>query len=156
MAAAGLSTEGLATHPVVRPSQDHEERVEAARATARALAARHDLTAIITADLLSAHGLFLCLQDLEIPPPRWPAVLSFGYEAGPNGHLVTVLRGPWDEVGRNAADLLWERSHGRITGPPVERRVPMRLIPRLTCRPEWGALAGHALLGTTKGQALAR
>ena len=47
--------------------------------------------------------------------------------------MVSYLRLPWDDVGRAAAQLLWERKTGRLAGQAAQRLVPMQLIPRLTC-----------------------
>ena len=41
-----------------------------------------------------------------------------------------------------------ERATGVLTGRPVLRKVPMKLIPRLTSRKNWSQHAAHLALAT--------
>jgi DNA-binding LacI/PurR family transcriptional regulator len=65
-----------------------------------------------------------------------------------HGHVVTSLRHSGEDLGRAAADLLWERHHGLLVGAPQHRQVSMHLIPRLTSRMDWSLEAGHLNLTT--------
>ena len=146
MGGAGFSTEGLAFHPAIDLDMDMNKQSEIARVAARRLIAHSDITAVVAANDNAAMGLFEALRDVEMPIERWPAVVGFDNLPHLKRRVVTSLRLPWEEVGRTAADLLWERHQGRLTGPPVHRQVPLRLLSRLTSRSGWPAMAGMAAL----------
>jgi DNA-binding LacI/PurR family transcriptional regulator len=76
---------------------------------------------------------------LGFPRFQWPAVVGFDNLPVAEGQILTSLHRPDDLFGRTAADLLVDRRQGRLTGPPVLRRVPMILLPRLTSRTGWSA-----------------
>ena len=141
MESAGLSTEGLAFHPQTiskfRPSMEkHMEDVEPA---ARQLIARNDISAVVAANDIVALSLFRVLRAARIPAERWPAVVGFDNLPRTRRYPLTSFHLPWDEVGRTAADLLWQRRHGQLTGDYVHRRIPMSLIRRLTSQAGWSA-----------------
>lgn len=96
--------------------------------------------AVVVNDELAA-CLLERLRKTDIERSLWPAVVSFDGAAQVQNDVVTSLRLPWEKLGRSAAELLWERSHGILKGAPIHRAVPMRLIPRLSCRTDWNALA---------------
>jgi DNA-binding LacI/PurR family transcriptional regulator len=106
---------------------------------------RTGATAVVAANDRVALGLLRALRESSLPEYQWPSIVGFDDDPELAAHLVTSLRLPWDELGRAAADLLWERSRGQLEGAATHRRVPMRLIPRLTCRKDWSA-TGHAAL----------
>ncbi len=143
---AGVSAEGLAYHPVLEPEFNAPGQTRAARRIARALIGRPDITAVVAANDSAAWGLFSALRAAQIPRERWPAVVGFDSAPSAEGFVLTSFRLPWDELGRAAADLLWERRQGRLTGPPQHRRIPMRLVPRLTSQAGWSLMAGASAL----------
>jgi DNA-binding LacI/PurR family transcriptional regulator len=100
------------------------------------LVSRRDITAIVTANSIAAEGLFAALDEANIPSQVRPAILCFDDVQSVGKSVVSYLRLPWDEVGRMAAQVLWERKTGQLSGPPQQRLVQMRLIPRLTCHPK--------------------
>ncbi|WP_162450902.1 substrate-binding domain-containing protein [Phytoactinopolyspora mesophila] len=113
------------------PPASFGAQAEVATTVARRLIARRDVSAVVCASRNAALGLLNALQDAEVPPEGWPAVVSFENVAEVSGGEVTAVRVPCEDIGREAAQILWERRHGRLTGPPVDRRLPMPLIRRV-------------------------
>ncbi len=142
--AEGLATDDLAFHPAANPPPDRQ--TEAALLPALDVARRSEVTAVVTVNDYAAMALFQALHDLQRPAEQWPALVSFDDRLNAAGYFVTSLRLPWEELGRDAADLLWDRHHGRLTGPSQRREAPLRLVSRLTCRPRWTVAAGEAVL----------
>jgi hypothetical protein len=142
---ASLIPDGLDFHletllPFRCPERD---AIEAAHLASRTLARRRDITAIVTANDTVACGLFAALRDACIEPENWPAVVSFdNFDILPSAskYMLTSFSLPWDELGRTAADLLWQRKTGTLTGPPERRRIPVRLIRRMTSQVGWSFL----------------
>lgn len=145
---AGLERDDLmvyasrTTNPV-----SHPEHVEVARMGARLLAHRSDIDAVVTANDRAAQALLEELRAAHVSPRRWPAIVSFDADPRLQSESITSLRLSWEDVGKTLADLLWERSHGELPVEPQHRLVKMRLIPRLTCQPNWtGFGIGSALV----------
>lgn len=146
---AGRSCQNMAFHPLQSPSLrsgENEPYVFAGEQTASAreaiglllpLLQTGEVTAVIAANLYAARTLFNVLIENHIVPKLWPAVVCFDSFDGLDNHVVSALNLPWGEVGKAGAQLLWERNVGRLQGPGTSRLVPMQLIPRLTCRPDW-------------------
>ncbi len=134
--AADLPIEGQAFHPACEPLNQNEI-FRVSRVTARALLGYPEITAVVAANDYAAMGLIATLRDMQIPPELWPAVVGFDNLPSAQPYLLSSLRLPLEEIGNAAADLLWQRRHGRLTGPPVHRFIPMRLVPRLTSRTGW-------------------
>lgn len=143
---AGIETTGLAFHPDTTPGAAHEEHRRAAHEMASAILNRNDVTAVVAANDYAAVGLFEAARARRIPAKRWPSVVGFDNLPNSNGHIVTSLRLPGEQVGQAAADLLWERRHNLISGASQHRRVAMQLIARLTSRLDWSLAAGHIAL----------
>lgn len=144
---AGCTCDGLAYHLPAEPAHgDYEAEIQAVCEAAVPLAGRPDITAVVAANDRTAVGLFEALQAGDVPSAHWPAVVGFDNLPAANGHVISSLRLPWEELGQVAADLLWERSHGQLSGAPQRRQVPMRLISRLTSRVDWPLLNGHVAL----------
>lgn len=99
------------------------------------------ISAVVTGNDHMASLLFSQLQRIQWPHESWPVVISFDGDLSLENEVVSSLNLPWDKIGRAAAELLWERSQGILTGAPVHRAVPMTLIPRLSCRTDWNTLA---------------
>lgn len=136
-----LNPDGLAYHVTVTGA--FEQR-QAAYEAAEALVHRTDVTAVVTANDQAAWGLLEALRDAHIPLEHWPAIVGFDDDPGLAGLNVSSYRLPWDEVGRAAASLLWERRHGQQTALPVHQQIPMRLIQRFTSHANWSVQTGHA------------
>lgn len=135
-------------HPAREPKHTPQGLVEAARETAARLmqfsSFEAPLTAIVAANDYAAQGLFEALRGGGWPTAKWPAVVGFDNLSQLNGHLLSSLSLPGEQIGAAAADLLWERRHGLLDASAQTRCVPMQLIPRLTSRANWSSLAAHA------------
>jgi DNA-binding LacI/PurR family transcriptional regulator len=151
LTAAGLATDGLVFHPMSLPADMNQGSRQSARLTSRMLVSRPDITAVVAANDYAALGLLDALQSAQIPLERWPAIVGFDNMPLAQGQLLTSLRLPPEGLGRVAADILWERRNGTLTGPPVHRHVPMSLLPRITSRSGWplGIEPAAFLLPTT-------
>jgi DNA-binding LacI/PurR family transcriptional regulator len=147
MIEAGEYSPDLAFHPVKNP-QLYFHWTEQTFEAANHLLRRPDVTAVVSANDTIAAILFEAARHSGLPEARWPAAVGFDDTPDSDEHVLTSLRRPGEEIGRTAADLLWERRHGLLSGPPQHRRVPMRLIPRLTSRMDWSQSTGHAALTT--------
>lgn len=109
---------------------------------ARGLAGKGEaVSAAVVANDLVATAVFETLREKDIARALWPAVVSFDGMAAVQNEVLTSLRLPWEKLGACAAEMLWERSHEMTRGAPMHRDVAMRLIPRLSCRTDWNALA---------------
>ena len=147
---AGISPELLLFVPQgIFPARTHTttDQYELAVHVAKRLIPKIDseeITGIVAANDAAAAALIQVLRQSSTRLERWPAIVSFDDELpkrlhgeAERSHLLTSLRLPWDELGRTAAQLLWERSQGRVQIEPMHRVVPMQLIPRLSCRADW-------------------
>jgi len=141
MERCGQSWEGLAFHPNTQgDSQGVHDQAPLAQEAARkyvAEATSKGITAVVAANVFGARALFRALQEAKIPKASWPSVVCFDSLDDLDSHAISALRLPWDEVGRAGAQLVWDRSHGKISGPSRAQLLPLPLIPRLTCRPDW-------------------
>jgi len=95
-----------------------------------------DITAVITVNVHAAHGLFALLSEAGVPADAWPVVTTYGIGDEKVAMMTSMLL-PWEQMGREAAEILWSRGRGTQTGPGRSIAVPMRLVARLTCRPSW-------------------
>jgi DNA-binding LacI/PurR family transcriptional regulator len=143
---ADVESSGLSFLPATALGWHHSEHLRAARELGAGILRRPDITAVVAANDYAAIGLFEAARASRIPAERWPSVVGFDNLPNANGHVVTSLRLPGEQVGQAAADLLWERRHSVIGGPPQHRRVAMQLIARLTSRMDWSSTAGHVAL----------
>lgn len=96
-----------------------------------------DISAVIAVNVFALHGLLQALESRRVPAARWPAIVCFDETPRSRASGVSYLRLPWEKLGEEAAQLLWDRNHGVLSGPPQRRLVRMHLIPRLTCRADW-------------------
>jgi DNA-binding transcriptional regulator YhcF (GntR family) len=141
MAGAGAATEGLAFHPAGTAADTEwmHRAPQMARETARLLVYREDVTAVVAVNDNAARGLLTALQSAGRPRETWPSIVGFDNQEMPGGYWLTSLHLPADDLGRTAADLLWQRRHGLLTGPPVHRQTAMCLLPRLSSQTGWAA-----------------
>jgi DNA-binding LacI/PurR family transcriptional regulator len=145
MEGAGHAVGKLAYHPQIEPKDVTRDSRGIACHTAGRLTKNSEITAVVAANDLAALGLLDALQAAGIPREHWPAIVGFDNLPIIQGQILTSLRLPAEGLGRAAADLLWERHHGVLTGPPVHRHVPMSLLPRLTSRAGWSVMAEATL-----------
>lgn len=149
MTQAGLSYESLSFHPRQSKVRSHEEQMAAGRELAAMLLKREEITAVVAANDFVALGLMEATLSCNVRSRRdWPAVVGFDNLPHSDGCILSSLRLPAEELGRSAADLLWERRHGLSSGPPRHRNVPMRLISRLTSSHQWS----RSELDTTRSE----
>ncbi len=80
---------------------------------------------------IAALGLCAALSDAHIPRAQWPALIGFDGRPAASSFVLSSLRLPWEDIGRTAADFLWERRTQAYRGQPRLRQVPMRLIHRV-------------------------
>lgn len=138
---AGLPHHGLAFWPAVEADDDAQGARDIGRSIAREMLHRGDVRGVVAANDAVALGLMDALFDASVPREKWPAIVAFDNSAQARRHNITSLHLPWDEIGREAADLLWNRSQGRLPQKPQHSAVAMRLIPRLSCREEWPTIS---------------
>jgi DNA-binding LacI/PurR family transcriptional regulator len=136
---AGLSAEGLAFHPnsqdgaPSRSAPSHQtQRAGGYEMAVEHIISRPDITALVAANVIVAGGIFAALGE-NVNQREWPAVVCFDDLSPASQAVTSYLRLPWDELGRQAAQVLWERKSGQLPDSPQRRTVPMRLVRRLTC-----------------------
>ncbi len=95
------------------------------------------IDAVVAATDHVAHAFMEVLKGAGIPTLHWPAIVGFDNLRCEEGHVMSSMEIPNDQIGAVAADLLWERRHGLLNEFPVARYVPMRLVARLTSRAQW-------------------
>ena len=149
----GLNPKGLAFHPAqdamglgatdIAKNSGSTAQTELAMAVQK-LIARRDITAVVAANDAAALELLNALRAAHIAPDKWPAIVGFDNHPLAQGQLLTSLQLPFEEMGRTAGQLLWERRNGKLEAAPQERLVAMRLITRLTCQSEWAGHAAHS------------
>ncbi len=139
---AGGETEGLAFYPKQTSAFSIADQRRASREAALQLVGRNDITAVLAVNALAAEVLFETFLEANWPIEKWPAIVCFDTAPGTGRSVVSYLRLPWENIGKEVAQILWERRTGRLTGPAVQRLVPMRLIPRLSCRSDWVVTSG--------------
>lgn len=140
----GQATEDLLFVPATEPA-DHAEEFPVGVEVAKSIVARRDITAIVAANDFAVMGICEALRQAGIPTTQWPSLVGFDERSEARQFVLTSLRLPWEDVGKTGADLLWERSHGKIIGVPQERQVRMKLVARMTARKHWSANADRAI-----------
>ncbi len=133
---AGLPFHGMAFWPE-RESDDAEGATRVGQILSRAMLNWGDVRAVVAANDAVAMGVLQGLREAGVPRDEWPAIVAFDNSEASRRHNITSLHLPWDEIGREAIDLLWGRAHGQLPPQRQHRAVPMRLIPRLSCREKW-------------------
>jgi len=104
------------------------------------------VTGVVCANSFTLRGMVQALREARLRDDKWPAVVTFDDEAD-DDHLLSVLRLPWDEVGKAAAVALWIRCFGspeERAAQPREILVPMRMVLRLTDSPGATSLLARA------------
>ena len=140
--ARALRQAGLPFHAMAfAPPREADDDAAGARAIGRSFAGellqRGDIRGVVAANDAVALGLIDALWAADVPRSEWPAIVAFDNSPAARRHNITSLHLPWDEIGREAADLLWSRAHNQLPRARQHRAVPMRLIPRLSCREKW-------------------
>jgi DNA-binding LacI/PurR family transcriptional regulator len=140
----GINSENLAFHPKRYLGFQPANQLANAREAAKDLIGRNDISAVIAVNVMAASGMLEAFQTSGWPIQHWPAVVCFDQAPRSSNPVVSYLRLPWEEIGREAAQILWERRNGRLKGEATQRLVSMRLIPRLSCRADWVTSSGLA------------
>lgn len=148
LSGAGLASAGLAYYmeTVLPPRTMIPDQIAATQSMVRPLLRRPDITAVVAANDYIALGLVSALRAASIALESWPAIVSFDNSMVASDNLLTSFDLPWQDLGRAAADQLWQRRQGRLVGPPEHRRVPMRLIRRMTSQIGWSIIT-QAIMG---------
>jgi DNA-binding LacI/PurR family transcriptional regulator len=123
--------------PDHEPGLGHEAQQQLGYQLAARLDKRPSPTGIVAANDLVARGIIQRLWEMGRPMSQWPAIIGFDDSDTSVEFGLTSLRLPWDIIGTTAAELLLERANGTLNGPPVTRRVKMRLINRATTIHAW-------------------
>jgi len=116
-------------------SLDSLDQIAAAKISSRRLLPhlkQGRIKAVVCVNKFALEGLVHTAREEKLPTEFWPAIIAFD-DASRDNHLLSVLKLPWDELGRLAAANLWERVFGapaEKAAPPREIRVPMRLVAR--------------------------
>ncbi|HEY3333195.1 MAG TPA: substrate-binding domain-containing protein [Capsulimonadaceae bacterium] len=121
--------DGLLYCPEIEP-RNYDGETRAAEKAACNIIREGRATAVVCVNDNAVLGLVDALRNENVPADRWPGIIGFEDDAPSKQHLFSAMRVPWESAGRAAADLLWERRTGRLTGPPEERTIKMRLVPR--------------------------
>jgi len=151
MAAANLDSDGLSFHPAEETVVEDSDGIKRVmEAPVQQLINCSGITAVVAANDAVAHCLLDGLQASGVHQNHWPAIVGFDGSAEMSGQLLTSLRMPWNEVGRAAADLMWNRANVVRDSKPQVKRFQMRLITRLSCRPNWSRNAGEATLAVAR------
>ena len=137
---AGLPYHAMAFHPDAEADDAAGARA-IGRDFADELLGRGDIRGIVAANDAVALGLIDALRGADVPRGDWPAIVAFDNSPAARRHNITSLHLPWDEIGREAADLLWSRAHDQLPPQRQQRAVAMRLIPRLSCRQQWPTIS---------------
>lgn len=101
-----------------------------------------EMDAAVCVNDIVARALLEAYDEFGIKATRIPPIISFDDSQFARSRFISSFRLPGEEVGSAAAELLSDRRSGKLTGPPVHRRIPMSLISRLTARSTWPVLAG--------------
>ena len=135
---AGLPFHAMAFHPDAEADDAAGARA-IGRGYADELLNRGDIRGVVAANDAVALGLIDALCEFKVPRAQWPAIVAFDNSLAARRRNITSLHLPWDEIGREAADLVWSRARHQLPPQRQHRAVPMRLIPRLSCRENWSA-----------------
>jgi len=137
MERVGLPYSGLSFLPAQRSGIEQSEQRLSASEAARALLRHPDVTAVITVNELACISLLQELEAAGVPRQNWPAIVCFDDFASKDEHILSSLNLPWTGLGHLAADRLWERKNGHLTGAGELKLVAPRLVRRLSCRSDW-------------------
>ncbi|NED94996.1 substrate-binding domain-containing protein [Phytoactinopolyspora alkaliphila] len=135
------------------PPDSFERQAEIAALVARAVVVRRDVTAVVCASHNAALGMAAALRTADVPPEGWPAMVAFEDIAEVGDGILTSVRVPCEDIGREAAQILWERRHARLEGPPVDRRLPMPVIRRVDSQHGWSGSGEPVATESAEAQA---
>lgn len=101
--------------------------------------------AVIAVNDVTAGGFLAHLRQASVPLSQWPAIVGFDDELTFGGQCISSLRLDKRVLGYEAADLLWQRATGALTGPPIVRTISPRLVPRMTSQSRWASRINQLL-----------
>ena len=128
------------------PQCHWQEISRAARPAALRLAAGPLPDAIVACNDEAAVAVLETFLELGVPLASWPGIIGFDATGIFHNQPISSMRCDGREVGRAAADILWGRAHGELTGDPIKKRLLMQLVPRMTSQQRW-AYRLHRLIG---------
>ncbi len=142
---AGQNTEGLLFLPEVSNSCSQLAQREIRSQLAVWLIGASHATAVIAANFFVSESLLKTLRQAAVPIEHWPAIVCFDEATKGNSIGVSYLRLPWEKIGSEAAQLLWERKTERTKG--VAQRHLVKSYNPVACRTNF---LNHQLSGPLK------
>jgi len=136
----GLSTEG-----VVLPGFNGDRPSSGSTKAADAFLAQPSATAVVAANDALAYHFMHALLEIKLPFAMWPGIVAFDNLPNSAGQFLSTLSVSGLEMGRLQAQVLYDRYSGALTGHPIERKLKMRFIPRITGQPGWAHVVGPIL-----------
>lgn len=120
---------------IIRHTSFHP--ADARQIPAELLAAHPEITALFATNSVLAHGALRAIREGGRKVPRDLSLVAFDdapwMEFAEPG--ITTVSQPTAELGRAAASLLLDRLAGDLTGRPVTRHLPTRLVRRESTGP---------------------
>lgn len=121
-----------------RPVSHYPTARDAARVAAGAMISQRDrFTAVVGADDHAILGIVDAYAEHRVPYAEWPALVGFEGTFEAEGFVSNSILPQWHQLGQHAAQLLWDRHHGILTGPAVDRYAGMKVMARMTSAHAW-------------------
>ncbi|MFZ4506370.1 MAG: substrate-binding domain-containing protein [Fimbriimonas sp.] len=92
---------------------------------------------IVAANDQLAYGFIAGLLAQGLAPEDIPATIGFDNRETRVGNHMSSMSLPWHDLGQLAAELLFRRASGSLTGPLVTETLPMIPIMRISSVPGW-------------------
>ena len=105
-----------------------------------------DFDAIVGADDVHILALVDALRAASVPAATWPAMVGFEGLPETENYVLTSIVPPWEQIGETAAEIIWSRLSGRLSGAVVERVVTMNLVSRLSSHKDWNSQGSADIL----------
>lgn len=141
LSASGLPNEDLAYLLEMEPHAEINvggpQTRSLAHAASQDLVGQREITAVVAANDWAAQGLLQALRESGRPLDEWPSIVGFDDLPDLRGRILTSLRLPPERLGKIGAEILWQRSHGQLTGPAVQRYASVSLRSRISSHPGW-------------------
>ena len=155
LAAAGLARDKLAFHPATPPKNSRSEQTNAGRVLGAQILKNPEVTAVVAANDWAASGFLQAAQNSGLAREIWPAVVGFDNRATTNGHILTSLRLPAEQLGAGcrrfavgaSSRTVRRRAGSSPRGDAVD--FPTDFAPRLVARGGQRGVGND--MNTTKG-----
>lgn len=131
----GLQAQNLCFRPLRQRGFSHLDQWESGREVSEQLLPRLDangITGVVCANHFVYQALVERMRQENLGETRWPAIVSFD-DFPEDSQIISALRLSWSDLGREAANVLRNKRHPDNSSGSRVHRVPMRLIPRLSC-----------------------